>query len=198
MNRANERETDLVVIDSLSSLLKRQLRVSASENSDEWGTWVEELTHVAHTAEVALVTSHHANRQAGTYRGHSSIAAAVDLLVEMKAVKNSENQRKFTVIGRVRGASIPKLWWTGSVYALRADSDDAFIRTDVCNVLRSEPGRSMNDLKKAINRRGKDVSRVVNQMLAEGDLIDLNNSPSNRAFVNADEGARFAETDVKS
>ncbi len=35
-------------------------------------------------------------------------------------------------------------------------------------------------------------------MFAEGELLDLNENPQNRAFVNADEGARFPETDVSA
>ena len=194
----DEVHPDLIVIDSLSSLLKQQLGVTASENSDEWGTWVEHLTHISHDADVGLVTSHHANRESGTYRGHSSIAQAVDLKAEMFMGKNSDHDRRFKVIGRVRGVSVPKLRWTGSVYALESDHEDDSIRADVRNVLRSSPGSSMNQIKKEIHRRDKDVSRVVNQMHAEDLLIDLNDNPTNRAFVGADEGARFPQTDVRS
>ncbi len=56
----------------------------------------------------------------------------------------------------------------------------------------------MNALVKTVNRRRVDVLRVANQMLEAGELLDLNHNPRARALVNADDGARFPETDVVS
>ncbi len=114
---------EFAMIDSLTALMRTQLGVTDSENSDTWGGYVQLLTAVAHEADVCLLTSHHGTKENGSYRGHSSIGAGADLLVEMFKDKQSESRRRFKSIGRVRGVKVPALTWTGSLYTLEADTD---------------------------------------------------------------------------
>jgi predicted ATP-dependent serine protease len=168
---------ELVMVDSLFTLIHHSLGVQASENSDEAGRYVQPITSIAHDTGCAIVLLHHANRSSGTYRGSSTIGAGVDLITEIYT-KGDADERKFRVNGRIKAESDVPVKWDDVTeqYCMRDDvlSDVIMDVIAAAQQWREDNGKGSDEkpskswLRKNIKRSPNNVVRAVERLEEQG------------------------------
>jgi hypothetical protein len=100
-------EPDLIVLDSVHSLLQRLIGdLPDSSETHAWHRWMSHLRPLAVHLDTAIVWIHHASKHNDKAIGSVGITAAVDETIAVRPDANSRNSRRLSYMGRRTNASM--------------------------------------------------------------------------------------------
>lgn len=165
------RKASLLIVDSLSKLLKLRDENDAAHVTQRMSPWV----HLAHSSGVALVAIHHDRKKEGEFgrsmRGSTAIAAAYDVSIALKVEgKPEDGRRKLEFISRYdepQGTLLVRLEPTGYV----AEGDQQTIKED--RLLQALGGEvlTIEDLEQRLSARKAAWHSRLNRLVESGRVL---------------------------
>jgi hypothetical protein len=158
-------DAGLVVVDTLLEFAAGL--VDDPNSAMQWQPVLKSLRGIAQRTGAAFVLIHHMNRSTRTYRDSSQIGAGVDQIVEMVEVDRDPALRKFRVRGRIH-SEIFMARYIGDRYEL--EGAEVPLDLKVYRAIESNPGISLNRLRKAVGGKGTTVDEMIRELLNRGTI----------------------------
>lgn len=159
----------LLIVDTLIAYGRGQ--IENENDASQTQPVVQELTDVAHSADVGMVIVHHANKTGGT-RGSSAIPGAVDVIVEISKPdeKGDPTMRKANCLGRMPVHNF-EFRYDGVQYNLANDIGRPLIQR-VLDFIRGNPQKSTTAIRAAIGGKAELVDEAINALLQRRFIYD--------------------------
>jgi hypothetical protein len=177
-NLLSEWPADLIVLDSLQAYAHAVTGGEAPQSGDSaaWSAVIRPLEQLARESRSALVVLHHARRSDESFRDSGEIAAAADLLLEMRMPTNKQPRDTRHLAGRGRLGIVDPfvIALQNGQYVLPELVGKMSDEERALSIIRATPGitrTGANGAYKQLGRQTKEGQKIIDRLIHDG-LVD--------------------------